>query len=274
MNKFLSHIPAVLNPKGTIAADERQLIVTATMLMLLIVVPVLVLTFVIAWRYRAGNTKATYAPDWDRSRKLETIWWLIPSALIVGLSVITWQSSHALDPSKPLASSVQPLKIQVVALQWKWLFIYPKQNIASVNFVELPVGTPVEFEITSDAPMNSFWIPQLGGQIYAMSGMSTHLHLRADAAGDYTGSSANLSGRGFAGMHFVARAEAPADFDNWVRSVKHSAPPLTFTSYEALARPSENQAPSPYSATPAGLYDEVVMQYMMPNATLTPASAP
>lgn len=258
------HDIAVLNPRGLIAFKERSLMITATLLMLIVVIPVFILTFVISWRYRAGNTKAKYAPDWDHHRVLEFTWWAVPTAIIVGLAVITWQSSHELDPYKPLASDKKPITIQVVALQWKWLFIYPEQHIASVNMVEFPEGTPVNFEITSDAPMNSFWIPQLGGQIYAMSGMTTHLHLMADSPGSFDGSSANLSGAGFAGMKFTAKSVPRAEFDVWAKSVERSPRHLDHGVYQALAKPSQNNPPSYYSSVTEGLYDDVVMNYMTP----------
>src|SRR5476649_775967 len=181
----MTHTIAVLSPKGQIADKERHLIILATLLMLIVVVPVYVMMFVIAWKYREGNTKARYTPDWDHSNGLEFLWWAIPMAIIAVLSVITFKSSHELDPFKALSSTKPPITIQVVALQWKWLFIYPNQNIASVNYFRMPANTPVDFEITADSPMNSFWIPQLGGQIYAMPGMSTELHLMADGVGKY-----------------------------------------------------------------------------------------
>jgi len=259
-----NHTIAVLSPKGTIAKQELDLLVTATLLMLIVVIPVFVLTFTIAWKYRAGNPNATYAPDWDHSRAAETVWWAVPFLLILVLSVITWRSSHELDPFKPLASTNQPVTIQVVALQWKWLFIYPQQRIATVNYVRFPVNTPVNFVITSDAPMNSFWIPQLGGQIYAMAGMSTRLHLIATAAGSYYGSSANLSGQGFAGMNFIAKATSQTDFDAWVATSKQSPNALTWDEYAKLARPSQNNPTSTYSLAGADPYDTVVMKYMKP----------
>lgn len=253
---------ALLNPKGSIAHQERQLILFASLLSLVVVVPVFALLFGIIWRYRADNKKAVYKPDWDGSKTLETIWWLVPSILIVILSVVTWNSSHKLDPYKPLQSSVKPLKVQVVALDWKWLFIYPEQNIASVNFLEVPTNTPINFEITSDAPMNSLWIPQLGGQIYAMPGMSTALHLEADTVGDYRGYSANISGKGFAGMNFTTRAVERGDFDQWVESARRSPLALSQDAYDKLAKPSENNKPTTYSAIQSGLYDTIVMKYM------------
>ncbi|MBW4062040.1 ubiquinol oxidase subunit II [Candidatus Saccharibacteria bacterium] len=254
----------ILNPKGMVADQERTLLIVATGLSLLVIIPVFIMTLVITWRYRETNTKATYQPNWDRSRTAETIWWLIPTALILALSIITWQSSHSLDPAKALASSTPPITVQVIALDWKWLFIYPDQHVASVNMVQFPEGTPVHFVITSDAPMNSFWIPALGGQIYAMPGMSTQLNLMANTTGDFKGSSANISGVGFASMRFVARSSSQLAFEQWVAAAKASGNALTQASYDQLAKPSSNNAVKVYTLTDRSLYDRTVMKYMMP----------
>lgn len=259
------HSFPVLDPKGTVAAQQKHLIINVTLLMLVVVIPVFVLTFFIAWKYRAGNKKARYMPEWDNNRAAEVTWWLIPLAIIIAISIMIWKSSHALDPRRPLESNKKPVKIQVVALQWKWLFIYPEQNIATVNFVQFPEDTPVNFEITSDAPMNSFWIPQLGGQIYAMAGMTTRLHLDASEQGDYKGSSANISGEGFAGMKFTARASSESDFNKWAASAKNSSGPLGFDEYQKLAQPSKNSPVATYLESDQNLYDKIIMKYMRPN---------
>lgn len=256
----------VLEPHGTISQKEQRLMIFALSLSLVVVIPVFILLFSFAWRYRAGNTHAKYSPELDGSRIAETIWWLIPSVLITILSVVTWRSSHQLDPYRPLASSTKPLTIQVVSLDWKWLFLYPEQHVASVNYVALPVNTPVTFELTSDSVMNSFWIPQLGGQMYTMPGMITQLHLQASSAGDYNGSSANISGKGFAGMTFMAHATDGATFQSWVRSVQQAPNKLTAATYASLARPSQNNLPAYYSAVDSALYDTIIMKYMMPMA--------
>ena len=235
---------AIFHPAGPVAQQEWDLILMSFMLMLVVIIPVFILTAGIAWRYREGNTKASYRPDWDHSRLAESVWWGFPLTLITILSVITWNSTHHLDPFRPLASTTAPLTIQVVALEWKWLFIYPEQNIATVNTVHFPEDTPVRFEITADAPMNSFWIPSLGGQIYAMAGMSTQLQLLSDKPGSYRGSSANLSGRGFAGMHFQAIAEREYDFKQWVNQTKLSPQRLSQVSYDKLAVPTQNNPPA------------------------------
>jgi cytochrome o ubiquinol oxidase subunit II len=258
-----SNIP-VLQPAGPVGLKERNLIYIALLLSAIVVVPVFVMLFMFSWKYREGNTKAKYNPEFDSSRKLEAIWWGIPFAIIAILSVITWNSAHALDPSKPISSSIKPVTIEVVALQWKWLFIYPDQNIASVNFLQFPVNTPVNFEITSDAPMNSFWIPQLGGQIYAMTGMSTQLHLMATKAGDYGGKSANISGKGFSGMTFTARASSQKSFNDWVNRVYPSYNPLSLSAYSQLAKPSENNHVEYFSSVDSSLYDSIISKYMGP----------
>ena len=178
--------------------------------------------------------------------------------------MITWDSSHALDPYRPLSSNVKPLTIQVVALDWKWLFIYPKQDIATVNYVQFPANTPITFDVTSDAPMNSFWIPQLGGQIYAMPGMATELHLEASQNGSFDGSSANISGKGFSGMTFTAKATSSADFNAWVKTVQQAPQNLDAAAYVALAKPSENVPRAYYANADLTLYNQIIMQYMMP----------
>lgn len=232
---------ALLTPAGIIAASERTLMLHATLLMLIVIVPVLALTFFFAWHYRAANTKAVYMPEWEHSKMDELVWWAIPFEIILVLGALTWISTHELDPRRSIPSDTTPLTIQVVALDWKWLFIYPEERIATLNFVELPVGRPVQFHITADAPMNSFWIPQLGGQIYAMSGMVTTIHLRADQEGDFAGNSANYSGDGFAKMKFTARAVPPEEWDLWVASVRQSPSYLSLEEYAKLAAPSARE---------------------------------
>ena len=255
---------AVLEPKGTIAEQQLTLIIHATLLMLIVVLPVFILTFFIAWKYRESNSKAKYSPDWDSNRMAEASWWFIPLAIIIALSVTIWRSSQALDPFKPLVSNKKPVTVQVVALEWKWLFIYPEEGIATVNQLQIPKDTPVNFEITSDAPMNSFWIPQLGGQVYAMAGMTTKLHLEGTEIGEYTGSSANLSGEGFAGMKFVTRVSSKTDFDSWVSSKKLSSERLTFDKYKILSEPSKNVPPNSFVEDDQSLYAKIINKYMEP----------
>lgn len=253
---------AVLDPKGVIASEQKELIVFATLLMLLIVLPVFALTFFISWRYREGNTRARYDPDLHGNRVLETIWWGFPVLIISVLSVVIWQSSHELDPKKSIVSAQAPLEVQVVALQWKWLFIYPQQNIATVNYLNIPVNTPIRFTLTSDAPMNSFWVPQLGGQIYAMPGMSTSLHLNATEEGSYAGSSANLSGEGFAGMRFTVDALSNSRFETWLSATKNASTDLTNSEYAKLSKPSTNTPRTTYGSYQSDLYDSIVEKYM------------
>jgi len=259
---YLHHTTiAILQPRGPVARQERNLIVFAALLSLVVVLPVFSLTIYIVWKYREGNSRPRlYSPDWDHNPVLETFWWLIPTLLIIILSVVTWRSSHSLDPYKPLSSSNKPMTIQVLALNWKWLFIYPSQHIATVNYVEFPANTPVTFQVSADGPMNSFWIPQLSGQIYAMSGMSTEIHMSADSTGIYQGRSANISGEGFAGMHFTARSDSLVTFDGWVQFVKQSPRHLSMTDYTALAQPSQNNPITYYSSVDNYLYDKVVLK--------------
>ncbi len=257
----------VLNPQGLLAIQERNLIVTAAVIMLSIAIPVVLITFFIAWKYRAGNKKSAYKPEWTGNLFLKSLWWGILGVLVIVFWVIVWDSAHRLDPYKTINSNAKPITIQVVALQWKWLFIYPEQHIATVNFIEFPVNTPVTFKLTADAPMNSFWIPQLSGQIYAMSIMETQLHILANKRGDYEGGAAEINGKGFAGMIFVARASSDADFAAWVKKVKTTAKPLDSTTYEALDKPSENTPVTYYSSVSDTLYDTIIMKYMMPSPT-------
>ena len=263
------HTLAVLDPQGEIASKQRNLILLTAAMSLVIVIPVFAMTFYFAWQYRETNTKARYQPDWDHSRVAETIWWAVPTIMILILAGITWKSSHDLDPFRSISSNTRPITVQVVALDWKWLFIYPEQQIASVNYVQFPAKTPVRFVITSDAPMNSFWIPQLGGQIYAMSGMSTHLNLIASNTGIYRGSSANISGSGFASMNFIAHSSSDSGFQSWVDSARASDSKLTTASYDQLALPSKHNAPKLYSYVDQHLYDTIVSKYMSPNANLS-----
>ncbi len=259
---------AVLNPEGVVARKERDLIIFTTLLGMLIVVPVFAMTFGIAWKYREGNKKAKYTPDWDRNIIAETIWWGIPTIIIGVLSVVTWNSSHQLDPFKPLASEAKPINVQVVALESRWLFIYPEQRIATINYLQIPEKTPINFQVTADAAMNSFWIPQLGGQIYAMAGMSTQLHLMADQPGAYRGSSANLSGPRFSGMNFVAKASSLADFRAWVNQAKQSSTPLDMQAYSKLVKTSSDNPVAYYSGGEPELYDKIIGKYTGPDSAM------
>lgn len=254
----------VLQPRGPVAGQERALMYTGLLLSVIVVIPVYALTIGISRKYRASNKKARYQPDWEHNRLIELVWWGIPGIIILVLSIITWNSAHALDPFKSLSGSHSTLNIQVVSLDWKWLFIYPDQGVASVNYLKFPINTQLNMNITSDSVMNSFWLPALGGQIYSMPGMSTQLHLLSDKEGTYKGSSANISGRGFAGMAFTAQAVSGDDFAKWTKSVRASSKPLSANSYQMLAHPSSNYPTTTYSSVEPGLYNSILLKYMPP----------
>jgi len=256
---------AVLKPAGTVARQERSLMFVALGLCSLVIIPVFTLATFISLKYREGNKRPKkYSPNWDGNRLIESIWWAIPMTIITILAVITWKTSYSLDPYKALASQNLPINIQVVALDWKWLFIYPSQEVAAVNSLYLPVNTPVNFYITSDSVMNSFWIPNLGSQIYAMPGMNSQLHLSAYKLGAFRGSSANISGRGFASMNFIATVASQSDFNSWVRQAKTSPKHLNTRTYQRLAMPSQNVRVTTYSDVQPYLYDQVVNSYAGP----------
>ena len=257
---FLSSF-LLLDPKGAIALAERGLMLQATLFMLIVAVPVFFLTFFFAWRYRASNKKANYQPDWEHSRMEELIWWAIPFEIVLVLGALTWTSTHELDPRMPIQAEQPAMVVQVVALEWKWLFIYPEQGIATLNYLALPVGQPVRFDVTSDAPMNSFWIPNLGGQIYAMTGMTNSLNLVADEEGKFIGRSANYSGEGFAQMKFTAEATSREEFDAWVKEVRTYPDTLTSQSYERLSTPSIPYAPVYYSLVEPNIYNKILSQF-------------
>ncbi|MBB2179140.1 ubiquinol oxidase subunit II [Gluconacetobacter tumulicola] len=254
---------ALFDPKGTVGVQEKSLILTSTYAMLLVVVPVIVLTLLFAWQYRQSNTSAEYLPKWSHSNKIEVVIWVVPSLIILFLAVLTYQTCHSLDPYRPLEeeANVKPIHVEVVALDWKWLFIYPDEGIATVNQVAFPVNTPVDFRITSDAVMNSFFIPQLGSQIYAMAGMQTQLHLVANTAGNYLGESANFSGRGFSDMRFRALALSNDDYAAWIQKVKAASEQLDNSNYPKLAAPSEANPVEYFSHAEPGLFDQIVAKY-------------
>jgi cytochrome o ubiquinol oxidase subunit 2 len=262
----------VFDAQGPIALQERDLIIIAVVLMLLVAIPMLILLYTFAWKYRAGSKDSKYAPEHVGSAFKQLLWWVIPAVIIAMLAVIDWQSTHALDPTKPIASNVPPITIQVVALQWKWLFIYPVQGIATVNFIEFPEQTPVHFELTADAPMSSFWIPQLGSQIYAMAAMQTQLNLEADTIGEYTGKDTEINGAGYAGMTFLAKSVSNSDFNAWVVSVQQSSSSLTMDDYNTLAEPTTYVPPAYYSSYDKNLYDTILMKYMIPPGDSTSSS--
>jgi len=267
----------LLNPSGAVAAQQGHLIVQSTVLMLLIVIPVIVLTVVFAWRYRQSNQEATYTPDWDHSTQLELVIWAAPLLIIIALGALTWISSHTLDPfrplrrldaARPISAETRPLTVEVVALDWKWLFIYPEQGIATVNELAAPVDVPINFRITASSVMNSFFVPALAGQVYAMPGMQTQLNAVMNQPGVYEGFSANYSGAGFSGMHFKFKGLSTAGFEQWVQSVKASDQELSKAGYQELAKPSERDPVRRYSSVDASLYDAILNQCV---ATSCPA---
>lgn len=252
----------LLNPQGLIANQERTLILITFGLSMVVVIPVLTMLFVIAYKYRSTNTKAKYDPDFHGHLGLEAVWWGIPVVIIVVLAIITGISTHALDPYKKIESTVEPVEVQVVALEWKWLFIYPDKGVATLNYLNIPEDTPINFTITSDAPMNAMWIPSLAGQVYAMSGMSAKLHVMADTVGTYNGSSANISGEGFASMRFKVNSMTTTDFSDWVIKAANSPNVLSSESYEKIAQQSLNDGEITYTLGNKDLYNEIIMKYM------------
>lgn len=257
---------SVLHPKGLIALEEKNLLVLSTLIMLIVVVPVFIFTFVFAWKYRENNPKAKYQPEFTHSVLAEIFWWSIPLLIIGVLSFYTWHYTHKLDPYKPLSyGKEKPLKIQAVALQWKWLFIYPSEGIATLNYMVIPNDTPISIELTADAPMNSFWVPALSGQIFAMPGMRTELHLLANEEGVFSGSSANISGRGFSGMNFKVKSTSMPEFEQFVKQSTASTKILNEKEYTILAKPSEYNPEESYKLDSINLFEQIIMQYMMPS---------
>jgi cytochrome o ubiquinol oxidase subunit 2 len=265
----------VMKPSGDIAAQQADLIVVSIVLMLLIVVPVIALIIIFAWRYRKNNTAAKYTPDWDHSTRLELVIWGAPLLIIIALGLITWISTHLLDPYRPLSrldaarpipADTKTLEVQVVALDWKWLFIYPEQGIATVNELVTPVDVPVHFTITASTVMNSFYIPALAGQIYAMPGMQTQLNAVLNKPGTYEGFSANYSGAGFSGMRFKYHGKDAAGFADWVKSVKAAGGSLDRTIYQQLEKPSEKDPVRRYSAVEDELFNAIVERCVAPGA--------
>src|SRR5882672_7538450 len=236
----------VLDPQGPIASAERLLLINSTAIMLVVVVPVIVATLAFAWWYRASNPRAVRSLDVAYEGRIEFVTWSIPALIVILLGGVTWIGSHQLDPRAPIAARSPPLRVDVVALDWKWLFIYPDQGIAAVNQLVVPAGTPVKFRLTSATVMNSFFIPQLGSQIYAMGGMTTHLNLLADGSGEYPGFSANFSGDGFSWMRFVVKAVPAGDFDSWVAEARRTGSTLDDAGYAELAKASQAVPPTTY----------------------------
>jgi cytochrome o ubiquinol oxidase subunit 2 len=250
----------VLDPQGPIASAERLLLINSTAIMLVVVVPVIVATLAFAWWYRSSNPHASRSTDESYEERIEFVVWSIPALTVILLSGVIWIGSHQLDPRAPIPGKSDPLRVDVVALDWKWLFIYPDQGVAAVNALVIPAATPVEFRLTSATVMNSFFVPQLGGQIYTMGGMTTHLNLLADAAGEYPGFSANFSGDGFSEMRFVVRSVPAGDFNAWLEQVRGSGSALDDARYAELAKPSKAVPPTTYRSVESKLFDRIIDQ--------------
>jgi len=264
----------VLDPKGPIASAERLIMLNSTGIMLAIVIPTMLATLGVAWWFRSSNSRARYLPDFDYSGRLELLVWSIPIMTVLLVGGVTWISSYDLDPPKRIASAVKPVRVQVVSLDWKWLFIYPDEGIASVNHLTVPANTPISFELTSSGVMNSFFVPQLGGQIYTMPGMVTRLNLLADHAGTYRGMSANYSGAGFSDMYFHVDAVPAERFAQWLAATRTTGPVLDAPTYADLAKPSQAVTPFSYRAVASDLFNGIVSSSSTPKNTSRSVSAP
>jgi cytochrome o ubiquinol oxidase subunit 2 len=256
--------PAILDPQGSVGIAEKTILIDSLAIMLAIVVPTIAATFAFAWWFRAANTKAIYLPDWEFSGRIELIVWAIPLLVITLLGGVAWIGSHELDPARPLASDTPPLEIQGVSLDWKWLFIYPGQSVASVNRLVVPAGVPLHFSLTSASVMNVFFIPQLGSMIYTMNGMRTQLNLRADAPGTFRGQSSHYSGDGFSDMHFEVLALPADQFAAWIEATHNTGATLDAESYTVLAKQSVQTAPLTFRAADPGLFQQIVTQKLPP----------
>ena len=263
----LSGCSGVLDPAGPVGAAQKLILVDSVAIMLAIVLPVFVLIAGFAFWFRASNSRAFYWPDWEFSGHLELIVWSIPTLVVVVLGGVAWFGSHDLDPFRPLPGKAKPVEIQVVALDWKWLFVYPEEGVGSVNALAVPVGVPIHFTITSSGVMNSFFVPRLGSQIYAMAGMASQLWLQADQPGTFAGISANFSGQGFSDMRFDLKALPQEDYAKWIADAKASSADLDRNRYAELVKPSENVSPSAYRSVEPGLFESIV------NGTAPPRSA-
>jgi cytochrome o ubiquinol oxidase subunit II len=250
----------VLDPQGPSASAERLLLINSTAIMLVVVIPVIVATLAFAWWYRSSNTRATRDTDESYEGRVELVIWSIPALTVILLGGVIWIGSHQLDPRAPIPGNVEPLRVDVVALDWKWLFIYPDQGVAAVNQLVIPAGTPVEFRLTSATVMNSFFVPQLGSQIYTMGGMTTHLNLFADKPGEYHGFSANFSGDGFSEMRFVVKSVPAGDFDTWLDQVRGTGAALDDAGYAKLAKPSQAVPPITYRSVEPKLFERIIDQ--------------
>jgi len=254
----------VLVPEGPIGTAEKMILINSLGIMLAIVIPTIFATLGVAWWYRASNRRARYRPDWEYSGRIELVTWSIPTMVILLLGGIAWAGSHDLDPPRPLASPVKPVNVEVVSLDWKWLFLYPDEGIASVNKLVVPAGAPISFRLTSATVMNSFFVPQLGSQIYTMNGMTTRLNLQADKPGRYAGLSAQFSGDGFSDMRFTVDAVSATQYASWLAGAKGKGATLTGEAYHELSKPSQNVAPISYGAVTPGLFDAIASRKPLP----------
>jgi cytochrome o ubiquinol oxidase subunit II len=254
----------LMNPQGPVAADEKAILLNALGIMLVIVVPTILATLLFTWWFRASNTRARYRPTFAYSGRVELVTWAIPVLAILFLGGLTWVGSHKLDPAEPLKSATPPVTVEVVSLDWKWLFIYPAQGVASVNELVVPAGTPIHLKLTSASVMNTFFVPQLGSMIYTMNGMADDLYLQAGQPGVFAGRSAHFSGDGFSDMTFNVQAVPPAQFAAWTAQTRATGQPLDETAYAALARQSTKVAPFTYRAVSADLFEHIVQQHLAP----------
>lgn len=254
----------VLNPAGAIAKQQKSLLIFATLIMAVVAIPIFVMLGLFAWKYRAGNTKrkkGDYKPEWSENNKLEILWWGIPIIMISALAVTAWVTSHSLDPYKKIESHKQTLTVQVVALQWKWLFIYPELGVATVNKLPITEQSPVHFTLSADAPMSAFWVPALGSQIYSMNGMSSQLNLIADTTGEFRGYSTNINGAGYADMKFTVQSMTDVNFSNWLENAQKSPNLLDEAQYTRLTEPGTMEATT-YVLADKDLYAKIVGKYM------------
>ena len=264
----------ILDPIGPVASAEKQILINSTAIMLAIILPTMIATIAFAFWFRRGNSKATYRPDWEYSGAIEMVVWAIPILTIMLLGGITWIGSHDLDPSKPLKSNVPAVRVDVVSLDWKWLFIYPDQGIATVNQLVVPAGTPVSFRLTSATVWNVFWVPQMGTMIYTMPRMATRLNLQADKQGSFNGLSGHFSGDGFPGMEFKVHSLPPAQFASWAQGARSSGQVLDGRGYAELSKPSSYVKPMIYGAVAPGLFDAIVANRAPPNPVPPPQHNP
>ncbi len=253
---------ALFNPKGFIAHEQFSLFIITIVVLFVITIPVLFLLYFTAWKYRESNFKAVHDPKARQGKWFVFSIWAIPTVFMIILTAVMVPATHKLEPRDAIASDKKPITIQVISLRWKWLFLYPEQKIATVNFVQIPEDTPVVFELTADeAPMSSFWIPNLGGQLYSMTSHNNRLNLMADEQGDYPGSSAEINGPGFSGMKFTARVSSAGEFNTWAQEVSQSSNTLGADAYEKLVKPSENNPIALFATYESDLYDRVLMKY-------------